>query len=196
MNGMKQGIECELMLWKATYDGDTGGRLIFEISKEEIEPFFGLKTRKGGQRFAAVLVLIGDDEKPVPVAAPMPTPVLLNHAGVAELGQTPVMGLESIAPKVRPKFPGGFTGLSVQWCGDVSFIHWIADEFGDEWRQSQKFVRMANKTADAERAGWVIKTVCGVTTRKALDTNPEAHAKFEEKIRERYMEFIKDGRVL
>jgi hypothetical protein len=80
MGEMRQGISAELMLLNWNESANSGCKLIFEIAPDELEPFKNLKTRAGkkvaGQRFAAVLVLIDDDESVVP---PQATPVPTTH---------------------------------------------------------------------------------------------------------------------
>jgi hypothetical protein len=213
MGGMRQGIECELMLWKASYDSQIGGRLIFEVSKDELEPFYGLPTKKGGQRFAAVLVLIGDDEKPV--AHDVPDTILKptkrveqevaavlnagtsvayasNVAAVSVAPAGPTIAEAAAERKSKPHIPGGFCGLAVLWCDDVQFREWIGMEFQSVWESTAQMVRLINKTADIERAAHAIKIICGVTSRKDLDTEP-ARSKFEEMIRAPYMAYLKEG---
>lgn len=195
MSGMRQGIEAELLLWKATYDGDTGGRLIFEISKDEIEPFFGLPTKKGGQRFAAVLVLIGDDEKVVKT----PDTVLVSEvpaSGVAPKGSTPKRGTGKARATVdavrehKPRPPAteaqraamnGLCGLAIKWCDDEHFQEWLAFTFPDDWAVS-------NEKTHAKMAADVVKHLCDIEIRKALDTDPRAGEVFRVKIMHPYVE--------
>ena len=190
MSGMKQGIEAELILWKASYDSQIGGRLIFEISKDELEPFYGLPTKKGGQRFAAVLVLIGDDEKPVPVVAPTP-----NTPAGSAAPPGPTIAEAAAERKQKAHFPGGFCGLAVQWCDDVRFREWAEQEFPDFWAWTYTQVTPTNKTADIERAAILIKKVCAVESRRELDTDKDAHNRFEKSFRQPYMAYLHEEQI-
>ncbi len=183
MSGMRQGIEAELLLWKATYDGDTGGRLIFEVSKEEVEPFFGLRTKKGGQRFAAVLVLIDDDESAQAPTPPVQPEIILDpklvKVAIKELKD------EAGAPRlVKPRPPAteaqreamnGLCGLAIKWCDDEHFQEWCAFTFPREWGVSKE-------KKHEKIAADVIYHVCNVASRKHLDETPRAADEFREKI--------------
>lgn len=98
-------IQCEAMLldWSVTARG--GAKIVLQIpSAEEMEPFKALTLAKrggAGQRMAAVFVLIGDDEQPLPLEG-------AKHA------DKPLGG-----PLAR---------LAGIWCGDETFQRWVTEQ--------------------------------------------------------------------
>lgn len=92
----------ELMLAGWHKDHSAGTKVTFWINDEDLEYFESMTCKKGkvaGQRLAAALVEIGDDEQPVPHETPKRTST--------------------------SKFPGGLTGLSVMWVEDPHFREWL-----------------------------------------------------------------------
>jgi hypothetical protein len=181
MGEMRQGISAELMLLNWNESANSGCKLIFEIAPDELEPFKNLKTRAGkkvaGQRFAAVLVLIDDDESVVPPqAAPVPaTP------------QEAKAQMNDSAALASPARRGGFSDavgqrarLAVQWCDTERFASWIAEQCG----------HTSDETPSAALAKKIVCEVCGINSRKELDTNEAAWTAFENFIREPYMEYL------
>jgi hypothetical protein len=96
--------EMQLAGWAESHT--SGAKLTFWLPESaDLEVFRGMTARKGhraGQRFAVVLVEIGEDELPVP---------------------TPVVQ-EPTAPAPKPK-GGELARLAGRWCGDEMFRHWI-----------------------------------------------------------------------
>ena len=86
--------------WQETHNG--GAKVIFWLpDASDLEVFRGLTVRKGntaGQRFMAVLVEVGDDERPKenPTAAAMPTTEALDGVGAE------ASGLPTAGPKGGP----------------------------------------------------------------------------------------------
>jgi hypothetical protein len=70
----------------------------------------------------------------------------------------------------------------------VHVREWLESTFPERWHRSQAFVRLANKGADIERAAWVVKETCQVTSRTELDTNVVAHTMFRDLIFTPYKE--------
>ena len=92
-------FQGELMLagWKDTHNG--GATVTFWLpDPAELEVFRGMTAKKGnvaGQRFMAVLVEVGDDEKAAPTHLALATPDVLQH------GSGPAVGGASVAAPNR-----------------------------------------------------------------------------------------------
>jgi hypothetical protein len=204
-----QHKQVEFLMESWTEHSKTGFHLRVLVDAHDSEYFKGCPP---GQRFAAILVRLTDDDKP---AAP-PTPDEVSKEvkkrtarGVAEAGGTVVdqatfdktiadafpdkepaagfvdlKGSQGVAFKKEPakqaaKFPDGLTGLAVMWCNDEEFHGWLADTYQTEWKKNPD-------APGAERAKGVICRMCGVTTRKDLDTFKEAGVLFHQQFREPY----------
>lgn len=107
--------EVQLAGWRESH---TSGATItlWLADPADLDVFRALTARKGnvaGQRFMAVLVEIGDDERPVqpPAAAPAP--------------------LESEKPKGGP-----LSRLAGQWCLDPMFCEWLSIRYIDRYDPS------------------------------------------------------------
>jgi len=158
-------IEVMLLGWSESHNG--GAKVVLQLaSPDDLEPFKRMTVAKGkvaGQRLALAIVEIGDDEKPV---------------------QT-----QPVGPLCR---------LAAQWCKDAEFQRWLWDahdgtvdavinampaapaaEFGD-----------ATTTDVAAR---VVRMLCGVQSRRELDTNPNAGRSFHKLIREPYHHYLHEG---
>ena len=200
-------LELWLLGWSESHSG--GCKVTFQVTEEDLAYFRNATVRKGktaGQRYAAVLVQLNDDETPdadsvkesTPPKAASPRPVAVPAAPVAELaGQAKAHELAEAAAegaKVahKPHFPGGFCGLAVQWCDDVRFRDWLTQEFESLWLDSASMVKLTNKTADIDRASIVVKRICGVDSRSKLDTDDRAHLAFANMIRQPYMAYLKE----
>lgn len=183
----------EAMLLKWTESSSGGATVVLQLADADDLAIFKTMTlaKRGvaGQRLEVTIAEIGDDEKPVAhevknVAA----------GSVAPAGPTIAQTIEDVARKVtKAHYPGGFCGLAVKWCDDEQFRHWIAAEYKSLWEATADVVNLTHKNADAERVAAMIKGICGVNTRKDLDSNEEAHDKFDERVRQPYMAFIKEG---
>lgn len=196
--GMRQGIEAEVMLLNWSESANSGCKLVFEISAEDLEPFKALKTRAGkkvaGQRFAAVLVLIDDDESVVP-AEPAKNPDR-NSVGVPNPREKST-STEETEPAKHPAKRGGFSPevgprarLAVQWCDDERFQQWINGPFGDVVAYIKDASYEVPQTP-SDMAKRVICVECGIKSRKELDTDPSAGAAFDEQFRIPYAEHLK-----
>lgn len=159
-------IECDAMLlgWSETHNG--GAKLTLQLSDvAELEPFKSMTIKKGkvaGQMLKAVFVEVDGNGEPI--------------------GEEP-------AKKGGGKFPTGYCGLAVKWCGEPSFLRWISEAYPVTWTDYLKVVG----TAPLEvAAAWMLKKVCGISSRKELDTNDIARATFEQHIREPYMRYRKE----
>lgn len=99
----------ELMLAGWHKDHSAGTKVVFWIADEDLEYFESMTVKKGkqsGQRLAAALVEIGDDDQPVP---------------------------HETTKASTSRFPPGRTGLAVRWCLDTHFQDWIACNFPKEF---------------------------------------------------------------
>lgn len=146
-------IQCELMLLDWAERARTGGKLVFQIAEDELEPFKSLTLTKGkraGQRFMAVLALINDDE----TAAKLPTGPLCRLAAI--------------------------------WCKERQFQDWAARLYPSLWAEYST----AHGVSEEGAAKGVVCRICGVDTRKQIDTNGEAKRAFNELIRAPYMRHL------
>ena len=127
--------------------------------REALQSFIGLE----GKRFMAVLVQIGDDERPV-AGNPVTTDVGFPISG-------------------KPREPlGDLCWRAVQWCKEFDFQWWLASQVCPE--------RPGDMRIDEEDAKAYILEWCGITSRKELDTNPEAARKFNLLIRGPYQKHL------
>lgn len=169
-NTVFQG-ELQLVAWG---ESSTAGAWVkFWVHPEDLEHFKTLQMRKGqtcGMRLAAVMVQIGPDEAVVPQQTPAPT-----------------------APPLRHKIHLGDLALvSVRWCREPSFHQWVSETANDEWLLNM----MVANAGPADIAKAFILNECGITpkhgaaaSRKHLDTDPEAAARFHERIRIPYRQY-------
>lgn len=170
MNAVKT-IQADVMLlgWSETHNG--GAKITLQLADvAELEPFKKMTLAKGkiaGQLLTAVFVEVDGNGQPV---APEP---------------------EAPAAKKRGggKFPLGYCGLAVTWCGEPSFLHWISEYYPLWWRE---YIKVVGTAPQDVAAAWMVKKVCGIASRKELDTNDHARAIFESEIREPYMAFRKE----
>jgi hypothetical protein len=111
--------EMQLAGWAESHT--SGAKLTFWLPEsDDLEVFRGMTARKGhraGQRFAVVLVEIGEDELPV----------------------SPPVVQEPAAPAPKPK-GGELARLAGRWCGDEMFRHWLGVDTADDAAEN---VRMA-----------------------------------------------------
>lgn len=111
--------EMQLAGWSESHT--SGAKLTFWLPEtSDLEVFRGMTARKGhraGQRFAVVLVEIGEDERPVePVAQEAPAEAPVRQKG------------------------GELARLSGWWCGDELFRHWLGVDTAEDAAEN---VRMA-----------------------------------------------------
>jgi len=165
-------FQGELMLagWAETHNG--GAKVTFWLpDTADLDTFRGLTVKKGntaGQRFAAVLVEIGDDEQPKQ-----------NPAAVPTTSAEPSIPSEgSGAPSVGPPKGGPLARLAGQWCADETFRRWLVDEFGVICE-------------DEARAAEVVREACIIKSRAELDSTPTAAVLFNDLFREPYMAYLK-----
>lgn len=81
---------------------------------------------------------------------------------------------------VQPHKPkvGALCLLAVQWCKDPQFWEWLETD-------------PENAAHSEFGATECVKSICGIASRKELDTNPKAGFDFETRIRKPYMAWMK-----
>lgn len=135
--------------------------------REALQSFIGLE----GKRFMAVLVQIGDDEQPV-----MGNPVSAN-VGESHIQRDPL---------------GDLCWRAVQWCKEPEFAEFLSRIFYDAFPGGMSAPAYANNDASG-RETWckyALQVLCGIGSRKELDTNPEAARKFNQLIRAPYQKHL------
>jgi hypothetical protein len=157
-------IELQLLGWGESHN--SGCKVTFAVHPEDLEYFKNKTERKGkiaGQIFMAVLVEVDEvPQKPDPIAGPT---VLVpeDFNGMAhKVGQTH-----------KGHFPDGLCGLAVRWSLDADFISWCHDTLSAD-------------VTDSDGAAALIKRLCGVESRKQLDTAPGADMFFRKHFLEPY----------
>lgn len=84
---------------------------------------------------------------------------------------------------LKPREPlGDLCWRAVQWCKEQEFHWWLASVVLPE--------RPHDLRVDEEDAKGYILEWCGITSRKELDTNPEAARKFNELFRKPYQKHL------
>jgi hypothetical protein len=163
MAGEFQTIEAELMLlnWQVTATG--GAKLVFAISEDDLEPFKSL-TRKEGKRPGQRLaaVFVPIGDDEKPAAAPPPGKI------------------------------GPLCMLAVQWCKNIQFQGFLAATWPTFWNDYTNDNREGGEYAPWEHiAALTVQRVCGIESRKELDTNREAARTFNLEIRGPFKELEK-----
>jgi len=113
-----------------------------------------------GKRFMAVLVEIADDETPAEPEKPAPA-----------------------KERVQRERMGPLCEWAVYRCGEPAFKDWAS-------HQSQAGGGQGKFTSMEAEARGVILALCGVTSRRELDTNPEAAKRFHERVRVPYSAWL------
>jgi hypothetical protein len=179
-------LELWLLGWSESHSG--GCKVTFQVSEEDLAYFKNATIRKGktaGQRYAAVLVQLNDDETPDPQSVEPTKPA-------PELPPPPA---EAPVPAPHKAFPGGFTGLAVRWCQDEEFRDWLLDNFSDKYEQAVKTCNPKLASFPIDVAATVVRGVCGVHTRTDLNTNQTAGLMFDSFIRGPYMAHLEELKV-
>ena len=180
-------LELWLLGWSESHSG--GCKVTFQISEEDLAYFKAATIRKGkhaGQRYAAVLVQLNDDETPDPLSVEPAKPP----------PQLPPPPAEAKAPLPNTAaFPGGFTGLAVRWVQDEEFRDWLLDNFSDKYEQAMKTCNPKLKSFAVDVAATVVRGICGVQSRSDLNTNQTAAVMFDSFIRGPYMAHLEELKV-
>ncbi len=202
---MKKLIEMELMLagWRETHHG---GFIVQLLVKPEDDAFFrqhtALKGKVAGQLYQTYWMPFDDDAEAKPGAHTKPTvlvspPIEPTFPSDKDAIATPehtalweeanakaaavaadLAGHAMGEPKKKAKFPGGLCGLAVRWGSDEHFLAWLPSEFPDEW--------LPDFVPDEAAAKAFVCTLCGITSRKELNTDELAAGVFVSKIKEPY----------
>ncbi len=154
--------EVQLRRWSES--STQGVQVTFALAEStDLDKFKGLD----GKRFMAVLVQIGDDELPV-----------VDHTK-ASTGAASQQGPNAKKASSSARV-GDLCWRAVQWCKEPEFQQWIsrAVDFAIDMPVGDEYARLC-----------VVK-VCGVSSRKELDTNPEAARKFNQLIRGPYQKHL------
>lgn len=172
MSEREAAFQGEIQLTRWNESSTNGATVTFWIHPEDIEHFKHFKVRSGktpGQRFACVLVEMTDEEATGPVSLREPAP--------------------RASPAPRPSYPKAKPGpvamTAVAYCKSATFREWVS------------LNNAGGERIGEEEAKHFILDVCGVlddygeaASRKHLDTDPEAHELFEEKVRRPYVQWL------
>lgn len=171
--------------WAGFTDSSTAGPIIkFRLrDSSQLEPFrYDAVSRKGasGTRYAMVLVrLMDDDTLEGDHAIEILPPAGEGKAWVAQPDGT-FAAVETAPdaperPTAKPVFPRGLTGLAIDWARLSDFWQWLGDEFGAT-------VETEKQARDA------ICYICECASRRDLNTDQQAAARFVELIKQPYAE--------
>jgi hypothetical protein len=162
-------LEAMLLDWSETAKG--GAKLVLQLpSADDLDAFRAFTLAKrghAGQRFMAVFVPIGDDEKPEPVPSVPDAPGKPADPPAHALG-------------------GPLARLAGIWCASLHFQAWIAGHprFAEAYLESPE-------GADAEEAAaHVVRTLCNVTSRAELDHSSTSAELFHEAFRIPYNAYL------
>lgn len=150
--------EVLLLGWSENNRDGMTVRLALDASDEGTHPFKGLGTGKMGQRFMAVLVPIGDDE----------LPTAYDVCGILKPAADTTPAAQPVASKPRP--PGQ------KW---------------DEMSHAQQAGILCNEAEfqrylgvdDAEAAKRAVYDTCVILSRRELDQNEEAAARWNRMVK-------------
>lgn len=136
-----------------------GPRVTFHLAdRDDLQRFVGQE----GRRFAAVLVEIGDDERPAVAESEPPC--------------------DDGAPKGGP-----LAKLAAMWCRDARFRRWLSEQFPDQCATcADDGMTIFNHH---EVAAAVVRHVCGVRSRAELDEDRRAATTFHVQIRLPYVSY-------
>jgi hypothetical protein len=187
-------LELWLLGWSESHSG--GCKVTFQVSEDDLEYFKNATIRKGkhaGQRYAAVLVQLNDDETPDPQSVDPTRPPKVVPPPPAAVPAAPAA--DGPKPSATHAFPGGFTGLAVRWCQDEEFRDWLADNFEFEFDRAVEVCDSGLKSFPVDVAAKVVRDVCGVPTRADLNTSHAASLTFDTRIRGPYMAHLEELKV-
>lgn len=162
--------ELQLMRWSES--STNGATVTFWVHPDDLESFKAIKARAGkhaGQRIAAVMMEIADDEAVAEQAAPEVTPEAKP------------------APRPRASTPP-LTLLAVRWCQSPVFLKWAEHEWGTILPLDEEGAKrlILSATGLSEKHG-------EAASRKHLDADPEAAALFHEYFRIPFTAYLRDN---
>lgn len=151
-----------------TFSGEVQFRRYSDTSTQGTQIVLALADRESlqsfigleGKRFMAVLVQIGDDEQPV-----MGNPISETKPGKSRNDRDPL---------------GDLCRRAVMWCKEPEFWAFL----------SQSICVDGGGVFDESGAKFAVQVMCGIKSRKELDTNPEAARKFNQLIRVPYQKHL------
>ena len=158
----------ELMMAGWRKSNNTGMVVSFFVLPEDEAYFENATARKGklaGQRYQTVFVQLVDGQE---------TP---DHESV----KPPVPATDG-KQKSHSHFPGGLCGLAIRWCDDEHFRDWLAEVC------PLAKVDDGQESLTAEWAKREVCRICGVSSRKELDTVEVAGLIFRDTILKPYAE--------
>lgn len=83
---------------------------------------------------------------------------------------------------------GELSKLAGKWCERMEFRDWLALAHKDEYKKVRELWHMTRTSVSSlDVAAEVVRQICGVKSRAALDHNPAAARIFDEQIRKPYM---------
>lgn len=97
--------------------------------------------------------------------------------------ETPAPAPSPAAPKVQRERMAPLCEWAVMRCGELEFQRWACQTHPSVWGWS-------NIVNPADAARYVIVTLCGIESRKELDTNPEAAKRLHERVRKPYAAWL------
>lgn len=137
------------------------------------------ETHNGGAKITLQLADIGDLEpfKRMTIKKGKIAGQLLTCVVVETDGNGDPVPQDAPEPKRgrHGKFPDGLCGLAVRWCEDPDFFRWLRAEFPN----------IAKNTLPPN-AAVLLKSVCGISSRKELDADTPGRATFIKYIKEPY----------
>lgn len=155
--------EVQLLRWSET--SNQGATVTLQLADpSDLERFKTMTLAKGkqaGQRLAAVMVEVGDDEQPVVQSSGRPSQTRMD-AG------SPENSMPKTANPSTSQKPGQLCVMACTFCADPEF--WIWAEVSNE-----------------DEAKEAILDECRVSSRRDLDTNPDAGARFLQHVRSPFL---------
>lgn len=169
MDNFTPTFKGELQFRRYSDTSTQGQQVVFAVAdREALECFIG----KEGKRFAAMLVELGDDEQPVDTRKPGDVP----NAGKSHIQREPL---------------GDLCWRAVQWCKEPEFASFIVDVFYAKYPGGLPGTPVFFDGATQEEfCKHAVQALCGIDSRKELDTNPEAARKFHQYIRGPYQKHL------
>lgn len=195
------GIELWLLGWQESHSG--GCKVTFQVSADTLDKFRTATVKNGkiaGQRYCALLIELGDDEKPKakePISTITPAVARAVSARVRDIVIPPdtatYKGLQPTPPP-KPRPPAteaqraamhGLCGLAIKWCEDSHFHEWLAFTYPEEWGSVPEY--KSKEPTPSDCAAVVVKKLCKIETRKQLDVDPDAETRFRALIMDKYI---------
>lgn len=154
--------EAQLLGWSESHNA--GAKLTLALPEpEDLAPFRTMTVKKGkaaGQILACLVVEMRDGEDPI---------------AALQRGLASGIPMSMLPPKQEPVQVGPLCKLAAMWCRREDFQLWAAETYGD---------RVSPVPMDREEfAKQAIYEVCGINSRRLLDTDDFARHSFNEYFR-------------